>query len=81
MTVGIDFYLAKDWEDILDHNASDFKITVEADMCNAITNKAYWGPRYFLDKVIKKRQVKVQIIAGSCERAQRSQLKISHSLN
>ena len=75
MTVGIDYYLAKKWEELLVNKPNTFIISVETDMCNAITNEQYWGPRYFLDKLIRTRNITYKFMSGRCIRSQSTQIK------
>jgi hypothetical protein len=76
-TFGVDYALSLRWRSLLDSQPKEFELTLEADMCGALTGQAYYGPRYFLRRTLKEYGVSYRIVAGRCQRAQRATIAIS----
>jgi len=66
-------------ESLLYNRPATFQVTVEADICNALTNLNYYVPRFFTRRFIGSHHIKVEVLQGGCGRAQTTTLQISHN--
>jgi len=78
--LGIDYFLAQRWEEILADKPQTFEVVVEADMCNALTDIQYIGSRIFLHQMIKKNIQEFKLTQGSCGRGTKSSILITKIL-
>lgn len=77
ISFGIDFILSQRLENLLSENQNQFTVQLEADLCNALTNKQYFGTRVFLNKVIEQKIQSYELLDGDCNRGMLSSIKVT----
>ena len=76
----IDYLMMQSIDSLLDEQPDSFQTVVEADLCNALTNYSYFGPRFFIKQTLERRQVNVEFLQGRCRKGQLTRLSITHKL-